>query len=148
MWRMKNGKNNIRFNEAKIRLVITKNHEVQQNKPSPNIIVDISFQFSLKIVKYAEILESNRKYIIARQLLKSGTSIGANIREAQNAESKADFIHKMKIAAKEADETEYWLDICKHSEGYGNCEELITFCTSISKILSKIISSSKTKAPR
>lgn len=116
---------------------------MQQNKPSPNIIVDISFNFSLKIVKYADLLESKRKYIIARQLLKSGTSIGANIREAQNAESKSDFIHKMKIAAKEADETEYWLLICKYSEEYENCDELIDACTSISKILSKIISSSK-----
>ncbi len=69
-----------------------------------NIIVDLTFKFSLAIIDYCEQLESKKKYIIARQLLKSGTSIGANTREAQNAESKADFIHKFKIAAKEADE--------------------------------------------
>ena len=69
-----------------------------------NEIVDVSFEFALLIIEYAELLESNRKFVIANQLLKSGTSIGANIREAQNAESKADFIHKMKIAAKEAEE--------------------------------------------
>jgi len=69
-----------------------------------NIIVEKSFQFALKIVDYCELLEENRKFVVARQLLKSGTSIGANIRESQNAESKTDFIHKMKIAAKEADE--------------------------------------------
>jgi len=69
-----------------------------------NVIVDKSFQFALKIVAYCEILEEHRKYVISRQLLKSEASIGANIREAQNAESKADFIHKLKVAAKEADE--------------------------------------------
>ncbi|NTV06799.1 MAG: four helix bundle protein, partial [Chlorobiaceae bacterium] len=72
-----------------------------------NPIVELTLDFSLEIIEFAELLEENRKYVIAKQLLKSGTSIGANIREAQNAESKADFIHKLKIAAKEADETEY-----------------------------------------
>ena len=79
-----------------------------------NPIVDKSFQFAIEIVKLCDLFYENRKYVIGQQLLKSGTSIGANIREAQNAESKADFIHKMKIAAKEADETEYWLSICKN----------------------------------
>ena len=85
------------------------------------------------------------KYVIARQILRSGTGIGANIREAQNAESKVDFIHKMKIAAKEADETEYWLLLCKSTNGYPDCEELMNQCTSIIKVLSKIIASSKSK---
>ncbi|MDD3079603.1 MAG: four helix bundle protein [Paludibacter sp.] len=83
-----------------------------------NRIVDLSFTFALKIVAYAEKLEEHRKYVISNQILKSGTSIGANVREAQNCESKADFIHKFKIAAKEADETEYWLLLCKYSENY------------------------------
>ena len=90
---------------------------MQANKEG-NLIVDLTFDFALKIIKYAEQLEKDKKYIIARQLLKSGTSIGANVREAQNAERKLDFIHKLKIAAKEADETEYWLLLCKSSEGY------------------------------
>ena len=76
-------------------------------KDTDNLIVKLSLEFALDIITLAEKLEELKKFIIARQLLKSGTSIGANIREAQNAESKADFIHKMKIAAKEADETEY-----------------------------------------
>lgn len=59
-----------------------------------NIIVKLTFQFALDIIKYTEGLQENKKFVIANQLLKSGTSIGANIREAQNAESKADFIHK------------------------------------------------------
>jgi len=72
-----------------------------------NIIVEKPFRFTLKIIKYCELPEENRKYVVSRQLLRSGTSIGANVREAQNAESKQDFIHKIKLAAKEADETEY-----------------------------------------
>ena len=90
-----------------------------------NIIVNKTLDFSLEIIKYCEKLEEKRKYVISRQLLKSGTSIGANVREAQSAESKADFIHKMKISAKEIDETEYWLTLCNLSEGYENCDILI-----------------------
>lgn len=108
-----------------------------------NVIIDLTFKFSLAIVDYCELLESNRKYVIARQLLKSGTSIGANSREAQNAESKADFIHKFKIAAKEADETEYWLLLCKESQHYPDPDKLLEKLQAIIKIISKIISSSK-----
>ena len=115
---------------------------MQTNKEK-NLIVELSFDFALKIIEYVGILETGHHYVIARQLLKSGTSIGANVREAQNAESKADFIHKMKLAAKEADETEYWLLLCMRSNNYPDCEGLIDNCISISKVLSKIISTSK-----
>lgn len=108
-----------------------------------NLIVSLTFQFALEIVNFAEILESNRKYAVANQLIKSGTSIGANVREAQHAESKADFIHKLKIAAKEAEETEYWLEICQQTESYPNCGNLLEQVLSIKKVLSKIIASSK-----
>ncbi|HOX83657.1 MAG TPA: four helix bundle protein [Chryseolinea sp.] len=108
-----------------------------------NIIVDLTFKFSLAILNFCEILENNRKYVLARQLLKSGTSIGANVREAQNAESKADFIHKFKIAAKEADETEYWILLCKESEHYPNPEKLLDEVQVIIRIITKIIASSK-----
>jgi four helix bundle protein len=108
-----------------------------------NVIVDKSFQFALEVVLYCEVLEENRKFVISRQLLRSGTSIGANVREAQNAESKADFIHKLKLAAKEADETEYWLLICKHTPTYPFDEKLLIHVHELMKILSKIISSSK-----
>lgn len=114
---------------------------MQGNKD--NVIVQKSFEFALKMIQYCEQLEELRKYVIARQLLKSGTSIGANIREAQNAESKADFIHKLKIAAKEADETEYWLLLCQESANYPNCEQLQEDCKELILILSKIISTSK-----
>ena len=72
-----------------------------------NLIVDLTLNFALDIVEFSEQLEEKRKYVIARQILKSGTSIGANVRESQNAESTDDFIHKLKISAKEADETKY-----------------------------------------
>jgi len=108
-----------------------------------NLIVDLSLNFALDIIEFCEILEAKRKYVIAKQLLKSGTSIGANIREAQNAESKADFIHKLKISAKEADETEYWLTLCQKSKTYPFEEQLMKDLNSIIRVLSKIISSSK-----
>ena len=110
---------------------------------SGNEIVDVSFDFALEIIELAEVLEKNRKYVLANQILKSGTAIGANIREAQNAESKSDFIHKMKIAAKEADETEYWLTLCKLSKNYPFDPSLFEKLQPIIKILSKIISTSK-----
>lgn len=90
-----------------------------------NVIVDKSFQFAIKVVKYCEVLETKKKLVISRQLLRSGTSIGANIREAQNAESKQDFIHKIKLAAKEADETEYWLSVCKNTPTYPFYDDLL-----------------------
>ena len=109
-----------------------------------NEIVNVSFQFALLIIEFSEDLEKERKYVIARQLLKSGTSIGANIREAQSAESRADFIHKLKISYKEALETEYWLDLSELSKAYPNPpEKMKTLLLSIKKLLNAIIKSSK-----
>ncbi|MEO5910855.1 MAG: four helix bundle protein [Pelobium sp.] len=110
-----------------------------------NLIVDLTFQFALGIIAFVEELEQNRKFVFANQILKAGTSIGANVREAQNAESKADFIHKIKIAAKEADEVEYFLLLCKESKNYPFNQQLLEDIKSIIKVLSKIISSSKAK---
>ena len=110
-----------------------------------NIIVSKSIEFSLDLIAYCEILEEKRKYVIANQLLKSGTSIGANIHEAQNAESKADFIHKMKIAAKEIEETKYWLILCERAKSFPFEENLTAKIKEISLIVYKIISTSKTK---
>ena len=108
-----------------------------------NRIVDLSFDFALQIISFSEILEENKKYTIAKQIIRSGTSIGANISEAQNSESKADFIHKLKIAAKETEETEYWLLLCKYSDTYPFNEELLSMIIEIKKLLTSIISSSK-----
>jgi four helix bundle protein len=110
---------------------------------TPNPSIDLSFQFALDVIEYAEILEENKKYVLSKQLLRSGTSIGANIREAQSCESRQDFIHKFKIASKEAEETEYWLLLCKHSPNYPTNEELLTKIISLKKLISSIIFSSK-----
>jgi len=112
-----------------------------QNNP----LLKHSFDFALAIIDYCEELEAKKKYIIARQLLKSGTAIGANAMEAQGAESKADFIHKMKIAGKEAEETQYWLWLCDHTSNYPPCGHLIDKVEEINKILGKIIFTSKSK---
>ncbi|MDB5144736.1 MAG: hypothetical protein JWQ66_3449 [Mucilaginibacter sp.] len=108
-----------------------------------NLIVKLTFEFALDIIEFSELLESKKKFVIARQILKSGTSIGANVREAQNGESKNDFIHKLKIAAKEADETQYFLLLCKFSKTYPFDEVMYDKLIVIIKVLSKIISSSK-----
>ena len=108
-----------------------------------NIIVNKVIEFSLVIIEYVESLESKRKFVIANQLLKSGTSIGANVHEAQNAESKSDFIYKFKIAAKEIEETKYWLILCDKSKNYPDSKHLSDKLFEIEKIITKIISSSK-----
>ena len=110
-----------------------------------NVIIKLTFQFALDVITYSEGLQEGKKFVIANQLLKSGTSIGANIREAQNAESKADFIHKFKIAAKEIEETIYWLELCKFSNNYPNVDDLIEQVNNISRIVNKIIITSKQK---
>lgn len=109
----------------------------------PNLIVDLTFAFSLKIIEFTEELESKRKYNMANQLFRSGTSIGANTKEAQGAESKSDFVHKCKVAYKEAEETAYWLQLCKSSKSYPFDEVLLTEIESIIKVLGKIIFTSK-----
>ena len=108
-----------------------------------NEVLNLSFRFALDIIAYTEKLEEAKRYNMANQLFRSGTSIHANIREAQNAESKDDFIHKMKVAAKEAEETEGWLLLCKHSPSYPAVDNLLDILTPILKILNKIIGSSK-----
>ena len=108
-----------------------------------NLIVAMTFQFSLDVIEFCDELELKKKYKMASHLWRSATSIGANVREAQNAESKGDFIHKMKNAVKEADETEYWLLLCKHSKFYTTNEALLSKVSEIIRIISKIISTSK-----
>jgi len=108
-----------------------------------NSIVRHSFEFALLIDAYTNDLSSLKKYDLSRQLFRSGTSIGANVWEAQEAESRADFIHKMKIAAKEARETTYWLLICKYAKNYPAPQVLLDKLEEIRRLLSAIIFSSK-----
>ncbi|MDW8851350.1 four helix bundle protein [Flavobacterium sp. MMLR14_040] len=113
-------------------------------KYKDNALLIKTFDFALNIIHYTTELQNQKKFVIANQLLKSGTSIGANSK-SQNAESKADFIHKLKIAIKEADETEYWLFLCDAHREYPNCKRLLNDLSEILKILNKIISTSKMK---
>jgi four helix bundle protein len=106
-------------------------------------IVQKSMTFAIAIIKHCDFLSDRKKFIISNQLLKAGTSIGANVFEAQYAESRIDFIHKMKIAQKEANETLYWLILCENIDKLKIQEELISNLNEILAILSKIITTSK-----
>ena len=110
-----------------------------------NLIIDKTFQFAVRILKFSQLLQEQKHYILSNQLQRSGTSIGANAREAQNAESKADFIHKFKVSAKEADETEYWLLLSKEVINYPEIENLLDELKIIQKIITKIIATTKTQ---
>jgi four helix bundle protein len=112
-----------------------------------NPILKLSFDFSLMVIDYCELLDENKKFVVSKQILRSGTSIGANCMEAQNAESKADFIHKVKIAAKEAEETQYWLWLCDYASKYPDCKKLIEKLEEINKVLGKILTTAKRKSP-
>lgn len=110
-----------------------------------NPLITKTVQFSLDIIEFCELLDENRKFVIAKQLLRSGTSIGANAFEAQNSHSKNDFVNKIKIAAKEVEETKYWLYLCKNSKTYPFNEKLELQIIEIGKIIYKILSTSLNK---
>ena len=106
-------------------------------------IVKKSLEFSVEIINYCDLLNSKRKFLLSNQLLKSGTSIGANVFEAQHSESRLDFIHKMKIALKEANETFYWLTLCQKIEELSVQQEILNGLNEIMAILSRIIITSR-----
>ena len=112
---------------------------------SSNVIRDKSFAFALRMIKLNQVLAEQNEYVLSRQLLKSGTAIGAMVRESEHAESKADFIHKMSIAQKEANETEYWIELL-HQSAYINqssYESIQPEIAEIKKLLASILISSK-----
>ena len=116
------------------------------NVAPKNIIRERSFAFAIKIVELSKHLMNDQKeFVLSKQLLKSGTSIGANVREADNAESKPDFIHKMGIAQKEADETVYWIELLYATKflDRNRFEQLIDEANQLLKIIKAIILSSK-----
>jgi len=117
--------------------------ELIENNP----LLKLSFEFSILILGYCDSLDQHKKYAISRQLIRSGTSIGANAMEAQNAESKADFIHKIKIAAKEADETQYWITLCEYASGYPDTKIIEFKLIELQKIINAILGTAKRKTP-
>ena len=114
----------------------------------PSICFDKSIEFSLAIIKCtSRIAKEKHEYTMTNQILRSGTSIGANIRESEHAQSKADFIHKLSIALKEANETEYWLDLLYETKYVSESEfqYIKPKVIEILKILVSIINTSKGK---
>jgi len=111
-----------------------------------NPVRDKSFSFALRIVGvYRHLTETRKEFVLSKQLLRSGTSIGANIEEAIGGESKADFIHKMGISYKEARETHYWLRLLRGSGYLSDLEAdpLIQDCDELLKLIGSIQKSSK-----
>jgi four helix bundle protein len=113
-----------------------------------NILKKKSFEFAIRIVNLYKLLTGDRKeFVLSKQLLRSGTSIGANVREGLNAQSKADFVHKLSISQKECDETLYWLELLKETN-YINASEFLSInndATELLKILRSIILTTKQK---
>jgi four helix bundle protein len=113
-----------------------------------SILLEKTFAFAIRIIRlYQYLINEKKEYVLSKQILKSVTSIGANSREAQNAESKMDFIHKLAIAQKEADETLYWLELLKATD-YINETEFISLtndCIEILKIIKSSILTTKQK---
>ena len=111
-----------------------------------NQVLSDSKAFALRTIRlYNFLKEEKQVYVLSKQLLKSGTSIGANVRESVNAQSRMDFINKLNIALKEANETEYWLELL-HESGYLNdqqFESIYNDCGKISATLTKIIKTTK-----
>ena len=110
--------------------------------PRNNAIVDKSFYFACDIVLYSQKLKSAGFYEIASQLLKSDTSIGANVRESQRAVSTKDFKNKLGIALKEAEETQYWMQIIDYTKVFNVPAELSEKCDELLKLLVSIIKNS------
>ena len=110
-----------------------------------DVIKTKSFLFAIRIVNLYKVLVSRNEYVMSKQILRSGTSVGANIREAKNAESKADFIHKLGISQKEADETLYWLELLQ-ATNYITDEEFVSLNNDgveVLKLIKSIIISTK-----
>ncbi len=118
-------------------------HNWENGMKTDNVIVDKSKAFALRIIKLYKYLCN--EYILSKQLLRSGTSIGANVKEAIRGQSKADFVSKLNISLKEASETEYWLELL-HKSDYLSDEQfdsIDTDCVELLKLLTAIINSSK-----
>jgi four helix bundle protein len=106
----------------------------------PNIIVDKSYAFALESVKlYRYMTEQQNEFVLSKQFLRSATSVGANVEEAQAAQSKKDFISKMAISSKEARESKYWLRLMRDANYIHNEHPLLTDIESIINILTKIV---------
>ena len=111
-----------------------------------NIIIEKSYAFALRIIKlYKYLADTHKEYVISKQVLRSGTAIGALLSELVYAQSKADFINKAHVALKEANETAYWLSLLKDSEyiSIDSYNSIYTDCNELIKLLVSIVKTSK-----
>ena len=111
-----------------------------------NTVEEKSFRFAVRIVRlYKHITESKKEYVLSKQLLRAGTSIGANVAEAQQAQSRPDFISKLSIALKETSETKYWLRLLRECEYLSEMvfNSVFRDCVEIEKLLVSIVKTSK-----
>jgi four helix bundle protein len=109
-------------------------------------VAEKSFAFALRVIKAARFLsEKKKEFVLSKQLLRSGTAIGALIREGEHAQSRADFLHKMNISLKEANETQYWLLLLKESDYIGEKEfnSINADCIELIKLLASIVKTTK-----
>ncbi len=116
-----------------------------------NVVMNKSYTFALRIIKlYKYLVTEKKEYVLSKQLLRSGTAIGALIKEGEHAQSKADFLNKMNIALKEANETEYWIELLRDSEYLSTSESLsiLDDTSELIKILISIVKSTKASLNR
>ncbi|NNE98704.1 MAG: four helix bundle protein [Pyrinomonadaceae bacterium] len=119
-------------------------------KKQENILKEKSYKFALRVIRlYKHLSLEQKEYVLSKQVLRSGTSVGANVTEGNQAQSRSDFIHKMSIALKEASETEYWLCLLRDSSYLteSQSESLIVDCNELQKILTASIKTAK-KRPK
>lgn len=124
-------------------------YKILNGKMNENPLKTKSYAFALRIVKLYKFLAfetfETKEFVLSKQVLRSGTSIGANIAEGNRGQSKPDFVHKLSVALKEADETEYWLNLLRDSEFItaGQCESLLADCLELQKMLTSSIKTAK-----
>ncbi len=111
-----------------------------------NVVLEKSKKFAIRIINlYKFLINEKKEFVLSKQILRSGTSVGANVKEAVNAQSRADFISKMYVALKEAGETEYWLELLYETDFITNrqFQSIMTDCRELLKILTSIIKTAK-----
>jgi four helix bundle protein len=111
-----------------------------------NVVAEKSYAFAIRIVNlYKHLSQTSKEYVLSKQMLRSGTAIGALIREAEHAQSRADFINKMNIALKEANETEYWLMLLRDTQYINDIEynSIAADCSEVVKLLISIVKTTK-----
>ena len=110
-----------------------------------NVVKDKSFAFAIRIVNLFKLLRERKEFVLSKQLLRSGTAIGALVRESEHAQSRADFINKLSIALKEANETEYWILLLRRTDYISQMEfdSIVQDCRAIVRILISIVRTSK-----